>query len=77
MARNLWVDAEMLIPPKLFQWHLITAVLNVRCRHAAAMPGRRRGSAWPHLTLKSNLRVGCPSEITCLRLRSGAGPKAS
>ena len=23
------------------------------------------------------LRVGCPSEITCLRLRSGAGPKAS
>ncbi|HUZ47154.1 MAG TPA: hypothetical protein VMW54_11010 [Terriglobia bacterium] len=77
MARNLWVDAEMLIPPKHFQWHLITAVLNVRGRPCAAMSGRRRGSAWSHLTLKSNLRIGGPPEITCLRLRAGAASKAS
>ncbi|MCL5670059.1 MAG: hypothetical protein M1423_01990 [Acidobacteria bacterium] len=77
MARNLWVDAEMLIPPKYFQWHLITAALNVRLRHAAAMPGRRRGSAWSNSTLKSNLRAGCPPEIACLRLRAGAAYKAS
>jgi hypothetical protein len=42
MTRNLWVDTEMLIPPNYFQWHLITAQMDL----GVGQEGRQAKGPW-------------------------------